>query len=212
MIDIASEKLMTLEQAAEKLLVSKAIVVKWINYGSKGVKLEAIKFGKHWRTSEEALQRFGDRQTPCQETQPTFVTHTRSSLKEQRRLDLVNERLELILGVRRCETCKQKIDTYKRTIPKNEKLWCAECLVKEPNATMALRLRTFRWDANITQQELSKRIGIGVELIRAYETNQKLPTDEHLAKLVEVLGNAFLSGLDQDGKKQPESKKANPRT
>ena len=41
MIEIAKENLMTLEQAAENLMVSKAIVVKWIIYGSEAVKLEA---------------------------------------------------------------------------------------------------------------------------------------------------------------------------
>ena len=74
MIEIAKENLMTLEQAAENLMVSKAIVVKWINYGSEGVKLEAWKFGKHLRTREEALQRFGERMTPSQEPEPTAIT------------------------------------------------------------------------------------------------------------------------------------------
>jgi excisionase family DNA binding protein len=193
MINIASEKLMTLEKAAEKLLVSKSIVVKWIKYGSKGVKLEAIKFGKHWRTSEEALQRFGERMTPSQQSQPPTITPT----QWHRRAEAANAALEVMLGVRRCESCKKELNTYKRTIPKKEKLWCAQCLVKEPNATMALRLRTFRWDANITQEELAKKAGMHVHLIRDFEMNRKIPSDVELAKLIEVLGNGFLSGMDR---------------
>ena len=192
MIDIATEKLMTLEQAAEKLLVSKSIVVKWVNYGSKGDKLEALKFGKHWWTSEEALQRFGERMTPSPIPQPPTIT----ARQRQRQNEVARELLDEMLGVRKCETCKKVLNTHKRTISKKEKLWCTECLVKQPNVTIGLRLRTFRWDANITQEELAEKTGIHVHLIRDFELNRKIPTDENLAKFIAVMGNGFLVGVD----------------
>ena len=65
MIHVATETLLTIDQAAKKLHVSKATVTTWIKRGTHGMRLEAIKFGVHWRTSEEAIQRFGDRQTPA---------------------------------------------------------------------------------------------------------------------------------------------------
>ena len=192
MIEIASETLMTLEQVAEKLLVSKAIVVKWINYGSKGVKLEALKFGKHWRTSEEALQRFGERMTPGQTPQPMTITAS----QRQRQNEAARKVLDEILGVRKCETCNTVIDTHKKTIPKNEKLWCTACLVKLPSATMAQRIRTFRWAARITQEQLSKRTGIPIHEIRSYELNKAMPSKAQLDKLIDVLGDGFLAGVD----------------
>jgi len=68
MIDLAAETLLTLEEAGARLLVSKATLYRWITQGSKGIKLDAVKVGDRWRTSEEALQRFSDSLTPKQET------------------------------------------------------------------------------------------------------------------------------------------------
>ncbi len=201
MIDVATEKLMTLDQAAEKLLLPKATLVKWIKYGTKGVKLEAIKFGTHWRTSEEALQRFGDRQTPNQEKPASPGVPSRSALQAQRQNERAKQQLEEIFEIRRCETCKKELNTYKKTVPKKEKLWCPQCLVKLPGATIAQRLRTFRWEANISQDELSKETGIKVSNVRAFELSKKVPTDGDIAKLVEVLGVEMVSGM-----KVPEAK------
>lgn len=201
MIDVATEKLMTLDQAAEKLMLPKTTLVKWIKYGTKGVKLEAIKFGTHWRTSEEALQRFGDRQTPTQEKTASPVVLSRTGIQRQRHEEWVNQQLDEWLGIRKCETCKKKLNTYKKTMPKKEKLWCPQCLVKLPDATFAQRLRTFRWEAKISQDELSKKTGIKVSNIRAYELSKKVPADGDIAKLVEVLGVEMVSGM-----KVPEEK------
>ena len=195
MIDISSEKLLTLEQAADKLLVSERMITKWIRSGSKGVRLEAIKFGTHWRTSEEALQRFGDRQTPNQEPSPAVPTITPN--QRQRQNEAAKAALELAFGVRRCESCKKELSTCGRTIPKREKLWCPQCLVKLPSATIGQRIRTFRWEASLSQDELVGNTGIRLQLIRDFEHGRKMPTDVHLAKLIEVFGNDLVSGMDK---------------
>lgn len=193
LIDIASERLLTLEQAAEKLLVNKQIVTKWIRYGTKGVRLEAIKFGTHWRTSEEALQRFGDRQTPNHETAAAAPTITPS--QRQRQNEAAKAALEVMLGVRRCETCKKELNTHKKTIPKKEKLWCTDCLIKVPSATIAQRIRTFRWEANLSQDEVVEMTGIRLQGIRDFEHGKKTPTPEQLQKLVDALGRDLLNGF-----------------
>jgi excisionase family DNA binding protein len=211
MIDVATEKLMTLEQASEKLLLPKTTLVKWIKYGTKGVKLEAIKFGTHWRTSVEAIQRFGDRQTPNQGKTDSPVVPSRTAFQAQRQRECAKQQLEEIFGIRRCETCKKELNTYKKTVPKKEKLWCPQCLVKLPGATIAQRLRTFRWEANISQDELSKKTGIKVSNLRAYELNKKAPTDEAVAKLVEVLGVEMVSGM-VSGMSSPEEKAEGSQT
>jgi excisionase family DNA binding protein len=195
MIDIASEKLLTLDQAAEKLLVSKATIHGWIRTGSKGIRLEAIKLGVHWRTSDEALQRFGNRLTPNQDPVPAFTPSTQMSKQRQRELEQVAERLDKMLGVKKCETCRKVLVTTNMIIPKNERLWCAECLVKRPSATLGQRIRMFRWLAMLSLNTLSERTGISVENIRAYESNQKIPSEIHLAKLIEVFGDELVSNL-----------------
>lgn len=76
-IDIKSETLLTLSQAARILPSSRlgrpvtlSCVLRWVLRGLKVpggnvVRLEAIRLGGKWITSQEALQRFADRQTPC---------------------------------------------------------------------------------------------------------------------------------------------------
>ena len=206
MIDISSEKLLTLEQAADKLLVSERIITKWIRSGSKGVRLEAIKFGTHWRTSEEALQRFGDRQTPNQE--PSSAVPTITPNQRQRQNEAAKAALELAFGVRRCESCKKELKTAGRAIPKKEKLWCLQCLIKMPSATIAQRIRTFRWEANLSQDELVGKTGIRLQLIRDFENGKKMPTDVHLAKLIEVFGNDLVSGMESQSKDDTEGNRA----
>ncbi len=120
MIDIASERLLTLEQAAEKLQVSKPTVVRWIKQGTDGLRLEAIKFGSHWRTSDEAIQRFGERQTPSFEPNTKYASHRLSSSRRQRESDKIDEELDEALGIRKCETCRKVIDAGCLTLPKNE--------------------------------------------------------------------------------------------
>ncbi len=116
MIDVASETILTIGEAAEKLKVSKATVTNWIKVGGKGLRLEAIKFGSHWRTSEEALQRFGDQQTP-QHEQPFKPTRT-TSKQAQRAHQQAMDELDQALGVKKCKSCKVVIETGNLPIPK----------------------------------------------------------------------------------------------
>lgn len=200
MIDIASEKLLTLAQAAEKLQVSKASITRWIIHGTHGVRLEALKFGAYWRTSEEALQRFGESQTPTNDPSysPSSISESfpRASLKRQREIERAREELNEALGIRKCETCRKEVDAGYVALPKGEKLWCPQCLIQRKSVTMGQRVRTFRWDAKLSQQALSKRCGISVDFIRAFEENQKKPTVAQLAKLVEFFGESFVTGLE----------------
>jgi excisionase family DNA binding protein len=195
MIDLASEKLLTLEQAAERLLVNKATVCRWITSGSNGVYLEGIRLGTRWRTSEEALQRFGERLTPNREAasspQPRFLT----SKQRQRQIDEANEQLDEWFGVKKCETCRVKLEPRNVVIPKNTRLWCPQCIVKRRSATLGQRIRMFRWSTSLSLSELSVRSAMGVDFIRAYEYDERKPSKEHLAKLLEVLGQTLICGL-----------------
>ena len=196
MIDLNSEKLLTLEQAAEKLLVSKASLYRWITQGYQGVKLEAIKLGVNWRTSEEALQRFGDRLTPNQELPDANPHRWRTSAKREKEQELILEELDELFGIRKCSKCRKVIDPGNVPIPKDEKLWCPECLIQRKSATIGKRIRTFRWAAQMSQAALAKSTGICVAMIRDYEGDYKQPTDAHQAKLMAVLGSSLVSGLD----------------
>ena len=62
----------------------------------------------------------------------------------------------------------------------------------------------FRWDAKLSQQALSKLCEISVDFLRAFEANEKKPTDAQLAKLVKVLGGSFRVGMEQES--EPDSK------
>jgi len=209
MIDLAAETLLTLEGACERLLVSKATLYRWITQGSKGVKLEAVKVGNRWRTSEEALQRISDCLTPNQESSPSHRAPILTPRQRQRHQECVEEQLDSILwGTRRCETCRAAIEAPKGVIPKNERVWCPTCLIKRKSATLGHRIRTFRWAASLSQQGLSGRTGISIDNVRAYEFNEKKPSDAHLAKLIEALGEKLVSGLaghSQDGLHTPET-------
>lgn len=200
MIDLATEHLLTLERAAERLMVSKSALYGWITHGSNGIRLEAAKVGGRWRTSEEALQRFSDGLTPNHGSSPSPSPSPRPttvmSKERERHLKEVDERLDELLGIRKCETCRTEIVAPKGVIPKNHRVWCPKCLVQRRSATLGKRIRTFRWAALLSQAELSRRTGILVEVIRAYEYDEKKPSEAHLAKLVETLGNDLVSGLE----------------
>ena len=62
-LDIHSERLLSLADAAKKFGVSNCSVMRWVRFGQKGVLLGARKLGAKWYTSDEALQRFSDRLT-----------------------------------------------------------------------------------------------------------------------------------------------------
>lgn len=197
MIDIATEKLLTLDQAAERLIVSKATLLQWIKHGSKGVTLDAIKLGVHWRTSEEALQRFGDRLTPQQkETTSRPVSRNNVNSQRQAHQARVREELDALLGIRKCERCRKVIDAGNIVIPKDEKVWCPDCLVTRKSVTIGQRIRTFRRAVQLSMKSLAELTRISTDKIRCYEADQAEPPEEQLARLVQVLGRKMLSGID----------------
>lgn len=195
MIDLATENLLTLEQAAERLLMNKSTLFRWITKGTNGIRLEAIKLGTRWRTSEEALQRFGDRLTPNHDANPSTLPSIRTSSQRQRDQQRIEEELDEMLGVRKCESCRVVINRNNVVIPKSEKLWCPQCLIKRKSATFGQRIRTFRWASSLSQHGLSTRSGIRIDLIRAYEFDEKLPSEAHIGKLIEVLGKDIVYGM-----------------
>lgn len=208
-IDLAVEILLTLDQAGERLLVSTATIYRWITQGSRGVRLEAAKVGGRWRTSEEAIQRFSDRLTPKHESMPSHPTPVSMSKQRQRRLERVDQRLDEMLGIRRCEACRTEIKAPNGAIPKHERVWCPRCLIKRKSASLGCRIRTFRWGALLPQHELSGRTGISIDDIRAYEHDRKEPPEAHLAKLIEALGEELVSGYER--RSRGDSKLANPK-
>ena len=64
MIDVQRETLMTLEEAAKRLKVTKAAITKWFRVGVNGRRLETVKLGGARRTSLEALSRFAQHPQP----------------------------------------------------------------------------------------------------------------------------------------------------
>jgi excisionase family DNA binding protein len=86
MIDLAIETLVTIGTAAQRLLVSKATLQRWISQGTKGIRLEAAKVGGCWRTSKEAIQRFSDCLTPRHEPKASQQT-VPTSKQRQRHLE-----------------------------------------------------------------------------------------------------------------------------
>jgi excisionase family DNA binding protein len=213
MIDIATETIITLEEAAERLLVTKSSVYSLVTRGSRGIKLEAFRVGGRWRTSAEALQRFVNAQTPSQEPNPepnyqrsrTPAVRTPTSSERQRHLEAVSRELDEMMGVRFCARCDARIEWLKGSVPKDGLVWCPKCLVTRKSATLGQRVRTFRCAAFLSQRALANRTGIGVDIIRAYEYDQRTPSDAHLAKLIEVLGAELVIGLAGNPQHGPET-------
>jgi hypothetical protein len=97
MVDIASEKLLTLANAAllrplrrDGKATHVSTVHRWITTGIRGVKLEAVRIGGTWFTSIQAVQRFADRLTELgsQDRSPPTDTSAR-----QRHLEVLDEEL-----------------------------------------------------------------------------------------------------------------------
>jgi hypothetical protein len=70
MIDITTEKIITLPEAAAMLparrggrKVHVSTLFRWAQKGSRGVRLEVVRIGSALHTSKEAMQRFCDRLT-----------------------------------------------------------------------------------------------------------------------------------------------------
>jgi DNA-binding transcriptional regulator YiaG len=207
MIDLANESLLSLGQAASALpasrqgsRVSPSTIWRWIVAGvttpGGRVQLEAIRLGGRWLTSKEALQRFAERQTPQQPVSTSFSTSIRTLSQRERHEQWVEDQLDDVLGIRKCEQCRAEIVAPKRAISRHEKVWCPRCLIQRRTAKLGERIRTFRWAAMLSQEALSGRTGISTELIRAYEFNRKKPPEDHFANLIEVLGKDLVSGLE----------------
>jgi hypothetical protein len=69
MIDLATERPIRLEVAARQVGHNFSTVFRWIVDGVKAydgslVRLEAVRLGRKWVTSQAALQRFAERLTP----------------------------------------------------------------------------------------------------------------------------------------------------
>lgn len=203
MIDVAKEKLLTIAQAAERLQVSKATVTTWIKGGTNGVRLDAIRFGMHWRTSEEAIQRFGDCQTPNFDSDKNRMQPKRTSASVQRYQEQVRDELDELLGVRKCTTCREKIDTGNVPIRKDTKLWCPKCIVERKSAGIGKRIQSFRWARQLSLQALHKSTGLSVERIRDFEREKRKPDAEHLKRLVEFFGSELVKNLEPNDTGQP---------
>jgi hypothetical protein len=102
-IDINREELLTTAQAAKLLPptrqgkpVSPSTVWRWIEHGSHGVRLEAVKLPHGWRTSAAALQRFFDERTRVAEQD-----RPRSPSEHERKLaaDAAGRELERRFGI-----------------------------------------------------------------------------------------------------------------
>lgn len=79
-----------------------------------------------------------------------------------------------------------------------------KCLVQRKSASLGLRIRTFRWAAMLSKQKLSEQTRISIETIRSYEFNEKHPSEAHLAKLIEVLGEDMMTNLAGDSESEPK--------
>ena len=104
MLDVSSESTISLNQAARLLPLGRggrpaslSCVLRWILTGARGpsgerVRLEAVRLGSRWITSQEALQRFAERLTPRLDAadQPT----PRGPAKRHRDSDRAAEQLD----------------------------------------------------------------------------------------------------------------------
>jgi hypothetical protein len=99
MIDLRNETPLSLSQAAKTLPpgrrgqpVTLSCLLRWILNGVKTpdgvVRLEAIRMGRRWITSIEALERFADKQTP----RPHEWPHSSPSVKQRQRASQRAER------------------------------------------------------------------------------------------------------------------------
>ncbi len=194
MIDIANETILTIGEAAERLKVSKGTITNWIKVGTKGLRLEAIKFGSHWRTSEEALQRFGEQQTPQYE-KASNLTIPRTSKQAQCAHQQAMDELDEAFGVKKCKTCKAVIDVGNLPIPKVAVLYCPDCIIQRKSAKFGDRLRAFRYAKQLPLSTLAVKTKISVGFLRAYEFGDSAAKPQHLETLVKFFGEKLIINL-----------------
>jgi len=89
MIDLKSERLLTLREAAQRLPGSPAISTlhRWRQRGIHGIQLETCLIGGKRFTSEAALQRFVDSVTAAVDARETCYETTESEDEVTRQLD-----------------------------------------------------------------------------------------------------------------------------
>jgi hypothetical protein len=73
------------------------------------------------RTSEEALQRFSDSLTPDQQPSSSHGHAIRTTKQREREVALIDEQLDEIFGIKKCEFCQAEIVAPKGAIPKNDR-------------------------------------------------------------------------------------------
>jgi excisionase family DNA binding protein len=198
MIDLAKEKLLTLESAAERLLVTKSAIYRWITSGSDGVRLDAAKIGGVWRTSEEAIQRFSDYLTEkargpsssIASASPTIVPTTfRTATQRQRDSEAASRALDEMWDIKRCVGCDEKIKKDFWSLQKGKSVRCRSCILKLPNQPFSIRLRAAREIEGLRQTDLESESGVSLGRIQQYERGHvKEPRAEDLAALVRALG------------------------
>lgn len=216
-INVFEETVISLREARKLLPKSprnKSISIptfyRWIQKGIKAkdgtqVKLEIVKIGGSTFTSQQAIQRFVDQLSACSndcDSQSSMTSsgrglgeRPRTTLQQRRHDEWVKERLDELLGVRKCGVCKRELKILNQGIPKTEKLYCPQCVVKIPAVTFGQRLRIFRWNANTSQGELASTTEIPITEIRAIERGTKVPTEVQLQRLIAVLGNELVAGM-----------------
>jgi hypothetical protein len=204
------ETLINLSQAARRIPAFRgsgrchpSTIFRWLTTGVKlpngeQLRLEGFRLAGRWLTSEQAVDRFLLAQNEAWNPEPIHqpALPIRTPTQRQRASERAAEELDELLGIRKCEMCRKVIEPGNRVIPKNEKIWCPDCLVKRKSATLGQRIRTFRWAAKLSTNALAQRTGISIDKLGSYESNLATPPDGYMTKLIEVLGSNLIVGLD----------------
>ncbi|OAI40492.1 hypothetical protein AYO40_00735 [Planctomycetaceae bacterium SCGC AG-212-D15] len=202
--EIADGQGMSLKDIAKLLPSSRAgkpahfsSILRWVVNGVKvpgvgRVKLEAARLGGKWVTTKAALMRFMAAQTPNLE-ELKQLPKIRTPAQRQRAAEEAGRRLDEWFGLKRCKVCDDAVPKAK-AIPHRRSFFCETCLLKQPDATFAQRLKASRSLKGLNQQDLSHQSGVSVSKISSYEQGQiKEPRAEDLEKLVAALGLELVS-------------------
>jgi len=89
MIDIGSERLLTIDEAKKVAKASFTTLWRWITQGHPTadggrVRLRAMKLGRRWVTSYESLEEFAAALTPRLDDEPAAVLRMRPPTKRRR--------------------------------------------------------------------------------------------------------------------------------
>jgi hypothetical protein len=99
MIDLSTERSLTLDEATKPAKVSFTTLWRWVVRGiptrdGGRVRLRAMKLGRRWVTSYEALEEFAAALTPRLDDEPAAVLHTRPPTKRRRASEKAGAELE----------------------------------------------------------------------------------------------------------------------